>query len=59
MKTHYQYLRAIYNTQTKTYFDLRCTNDKIDIHTPGADPEILERGGALCRPPWLAGKKKF
>ena len=27
-----------------------------DIYT-GADPEILERGGALCRSPWLAGKE--
>ena len=25
----------------------------------GADAEILKRGGALCRPPWLASKKKF
>ena len=33
MKTHYQCLRAIYNTQTKTYRDLLCINGKIDIHT--------------------------
>ena len=25
----------------------------------GADSEILKREGALCRPPWLAGEKKF
>ena len=23
------------------------------------DPEILKRGGALCQPPWLAGKKSL
>ena len=23
----------------------------------GADPEILKRGGALCRPPWLADEE--
>ena len=28
-------------------------------YIPGADPEILKRGGALCRPAWLAGEKKF
>ena len=29
-------------------------------HFPGADPEILEGGGgALCRPPWLAGEENF
>ena len=26
---------------------------------PGADPEILEEGGALCRPSWLAGEENF
>ena len=25
----------------------------------GADPEILKRGGALCRPPWLADEDNF
>ena len=25
----------------------------------GADPEILKRGGALCRPPWLADEESF
>ena len=25
----------------------------------GADPEIFKKGGALWRPPWLAGEKKF
>ena len=25
----------------------------------GADPEILESGGALCRPQWLAGEENF
>ena len=24
-----------------------------------ADPEILKRGGALCRPPWLADEENF
>ena len=24
-----------------------------------ADPKILKRVGALCRPSWLAGEKKF
>ena len=33
MKTHYRCLRAIYNTQTKTYWDLLRINGKIDIHT--------------------------
>ena len=33
MKTHYQHLRAIYNTQTKTYHDLFHINGKIDIQT--------------------------
>ena len=32
MKTHYRCLRAIYNTQTKTYRDLLRINSKIDIH---------------------------
>ena len=26
----------------------------IHIKNTGADPEILKRGGTLCRPPWLA-----
>ena len=26
---------------------------------PGAGPEILKRGGALYRAPWLAGEKKI
>ena len=25
----------------------------------GADPEILKRGGALCRLPWLAEKENL
>ena len=25
----------------------------------GADPEILKRGGALCRPPWLADEQNL
>ena len=25
----------------------------------GADLEILKKGGALCRPPWLADEKKL
>ena len=25
----------------------------------GADPEILKRGGALCRSPWLANEENF
>ena len=25
----------------------------------GADPEILKRGSALCRSPWLAGEENF
>ena len=25
----------------------------------GADPEILKKGGALCRPPWLADEENF
>ena len=25
----------------------------------GADPEILKRGGALCRPPWLDNEENF
>ena len=33
MKTHYRCLRAIYNTQTKTYRDLLHINGKINIHT--------------------------
>ena len=33
MKTHYRCLRAIYNTQTKTYRGLLHVNGKIDIHT--------------------------
>ena len=33
MKTHFRCLRAIYNTQTKTYRDLLRVNGKIDIHT--------------------------
>ena len=33
MKTHYRCLRAIYNTQTKTYRDLLRINTKINIHT--------------------------
>ena len=32
MKTHYRCLKAIYNTQTKTYHDLFHINGKIDIH---------------------------
>ena len=27
--------------------------------TSGAEPGFLKRGGALCRPPWLAGEKNF
>ena len=33
MKTHYRCLRAIYNTQTRTYPDLLRINGKINIHT--------------------------
>ena len=33
MKTHCRCLRAIYNTQTKTYCDLLRINGKIDMHT--------------------------
>ena len=33
VKTYYQCLRAIYNTQTKKYRDLLHINGKIDIHT--------------------------
>ena len=33
MKTHYQCLRDIYNTQTKTYCDLLHINGKIDTNT--------------------------
>ena len=33
MKTHYRFLWAIYNTQTKTYRDLLHIHGKIDIYT--------------------------
>ena len=33
LKTHCRCLRAIYNTQTKTYCDLLRINGKINIHT--------------------------
>ena len=33
------------------------TNEIFEDVYIGADPEILERGGTLCRPPWLAGKE--
>ena len=26
---------------------------------PGTDPEILKKGGAPCRPPWLADVENF
>ena len=29
------------------------------LQSPGADPEIFKRGGALCRPLWLAGEENF
>ena len=31
---------------------------KIKRNKAGEDPEILERGGALCRPSWLADEEK-
>ena len=42
MKTHYRCLKAIYNTQTKTYRDLLCINGKIDIHTQNIQILIIE-----------------
>ena len=32
------------------------TTNKLN-HWTGADPEILKRGGVLCRPPWLADEE--
>ena len=29
----------------------------IHVSKGEADPEILKRGGALCRPPWLTDKE--
>ena len=29
------------------------------IVIPGTDPEILKKGGAPCRPPWLADVENF
>ena len=45
--------------------DVACSESSAPIslnrgsQQPGADPEILKRGGALCQPPWLAGEEKF
>ena len=33
--------------------------DFIIFYYTGAESEILKRGGALCRPAWLAGEKKI
>ena len=29
------------------------------LYNTGADQEILKMGGALCRPPWLAGDENY
>ena len=42
MKTHYQCLRATYNTQIKTYRDLLHINGKIDIHTQSIQISMTE-----------------
>ena len=41
---------------------LKTTGELFEIHIyiyAGADPEILKRGGALCRLPWLAEKENL
>ena len=34
-------------------------NYRLRLQKSGADPEILKRRGALCRPPWLADEENF
>ena len=31
----------------------------LDLPKKTQDPEILKKGGALCRPPWLADEENF
>ena len=49
------------NQLTKILSNHKLLNEKLvkKESVTGAAPEILKRGGALCRPPWLADEENL